>query len=353
MSTARDDDRLARAVLSRLAEPGDLRVRRVVAEVGAVEVVELLRAERDLDGVLTDVAQRLRHIDPQRDLDEAAAHGIRYVVPGDAEWPDQVEALDRCDPVDRQGGAPLGLWVRGPLSLAEATRLSVAVVGSRSATTYGADVAGELAYGLAQAEVCVVSGAAFGIDAAAHRGALAAKAPTVAVLACGVDRAYPAGHHSLLEHIAETGVVVSELPPGCAPTRLRFLTRNRVIAALSLAEASHGNAIGVGLADFITRRLRDAIDEQKTFLNAFTTGHMERAKIPATFQDDEELITTIARRYGTKRWLFIPNTLHLETLYASEDLAEELAANPVCEIEESAVPLEFAAGRHQLAFGAS
>ena len=116
--------------------------------------------------------------------------------------------------------------------------------------------------------------------------------------------------------------------------------RIHVIAALSLAEASHGNAIGVGLADFITRRLRDAIDEQKTFLNTFTTGHMGRAKIPATFANDEELITTIARRYGERRWLFIPNTLHLDTLYASEDLAEELAAHPLCTIDAEADRLE-------------
>ncbi|MGD9634179.1 MAG: hypothetical protein AB7G28_11395 [Pirellulales bacterium] len=126
--------------------------------------------------------------------------------------------------------------------------------------------------------------------------------------------------------------------------------RIRVIAALNLSAATKGNAIGVGLADFITRRLRDAIDEQKTFLNAFTTGHMERAKIPVAFADDEELVATIARRYGTERWLFIPNTLHLDTLYASADLAEELTANPLCEIEEVAVPLEFAAGRHRLTF---
>lgn len=126
--------------------------------------------------------------------------------------------------------------------------------------------------------------------------------------------------------------------------------RIHVIAALSLAAASHGNAIGVGLADFITRILRDAIDEQKTFLNAFTTGHMERAKIPATFASDEELITTIARRYGTKRWLFIPNTLHLDVLYASEDLAEELAAHPLCEISRAPIELAFAGGRHSLQF---
>jgi hypothetical protein len=126
--------------------------------------------------------------------------------------------------------------------------------------------------------------------------------------------------------------------------------RIHVIAALNLAEASHGNAIGVGLADFVTRRLRDVIDEQKTFLNAFTTGHMERAKIPATFANDEELIATIARRYGTRRWLFIPNTLHLDTIYASEDLAEELATNPLCAVDDAAIELKYAAGRHRLQF---
>jgi hypothetical protein len=123
-----------------------------------------------------------------------------------------------------------------------------------------------------------------------------------------------------------------------------------VIAALSLAPESHGNAIGVGLADFITQRLRDAIDEQKTFLNAFTTGHMERAKIPMTFANDEELVATIAARYGTHRWLFIPNTLHLDTLYASEDLAKELAGHPLCEVELPPTELTFDNGRHGLEF---
>jgi hypothetical protein len=124
----------------------------------------------------------------------------------------------------------------------------------------------------------------------------------------------------------------------------------KVIAALGLAKASHGNAIGVGLADFITRRLRDAIDEQKTFLNSFTTGHMERVKIPATFRDDEELFEQIAGRYGDQGWIIIPNTLHLETLYASPDLRGELAANRICEVDTEPVELRFQAGRHQLSF---
>ena len=124
----------------------------------------------------------------------------------------------------------------------------------------------------------------------------------------------------------------------------------RVIAALSLAEASKGNAIGVGLADFITRRLRDAIDEQKTFLNSFTTGHMGRIKIPPTFRDDEELFERIAGRFGETGWVVIPNTLHLETLYASEDLREALEANPLCSINPQPVELSFQNGRHLLGF---
>jgi hypothetical protein len=126
--------------------------------------------------------------------------------------------------------------------------------------------------------------------------------------------------------------------------------RIHVIAALSLAPESHGNAIGVGLADFITHRLRDAIDEQKTFLNSFTTGHMGRAKIPMSLANDEELVKTIASRYGEKRWLFIPNTLHLETLYASEDLRDELAAHPLCTVDEEPIELAFSAGRQQLSY---
>ena len=107
------------------------------------------------------------------------------------------------------------------------------MVGSRSATTYGADVAGQLSSELATAGVTVVSGAAYGIDVAAHRGALAGRGPTVAVLACGADRVYPAGNQHVIDFIARTGLVASEVPPGCAPTKLRFLSRNRIIAALS------------------------------------------------------------------------------------------------------------------------
>jgi len=226
-------DRVARAALSRLGEPGDLRLTRLVRELGAVELFDLLAGEKDLAGIYSDVAGRLRALDPQRELDDAAARGIRFVCPGDEEWPSALDDLHAAEPVQGRGGVPVGLWVKGPLSLREATGCAAAVVGSRSATTYGAEVASEIGAQLAGNRVCVVSGAAFGIDQAAHRGALAARGPTIAVLACGVDRAYPSGHKNLLDYIADVGLLVSELPPGCAPTKLRFLSRNRVIAALA------------------------------------------------------------------------------------------------------------------------
>ncbi len=131
------------------------------------------------------------------------------------------------------------------------------------------------------------------------------------------------------------------------------LTRPRIqtIAALSLAEASQGNAIGVGLADFITQRLRAAIDEHKTFINVFTTGDMERAKIPATLPTDAELIQRLGERYGDRRWMFIPDTLHLHELYVSEDLVAEIAANPDCEVDHTPLDLDFdETGRHCLSF---
>lgn len=228
-----DTERLARAALSRLSEPGEPRLAALVAELGAEQVYGLLRDERDVGGVYTDVAQRLAEVDPGRDLEMADARGFRFICPGDDEWPGGALAgLATAGVSNGRGGPPLGLWLRGPLRLADATVRSVAVVGSRSATTYGAEVAGRMGADLAGAGVCVVSGAAYGIDVAAHRGALAGGGPTVAVLACGVDRAYPAGNQGVIDHLARHTLVVSEVPPGCAPTKLRFLSRNRLIAAL-------------------------------------------------------------------------------------------------------------------------
>jgi DNA processing protein len=227
-------ERLARVALCRLAEPGDPRMASLVGELGAVQVHEHLAAERDVGGMLTDVAARLAGLEPEAELEAAAKAGIRYVIPGDPEWPTQLDDLARAPSIQDRAGVPLGLWVRGPQRLGEIAG-SVAVVGARSATSYGGDVAGEIGSTLAEAGVCVISGAAFGIDQAAHRGALSGGGTTVAVLACGADRVYPTAHKQLIDYIGETGAVVSELAPGCAPMRVRFLSRNRIIAALSRA----------------------------------------------------------------------------------------------------------------------
>ena len=227
------EERRARVALGAVAEPGDPRVSRLVAELGAVTVHARLAEDRDLAGLRSELAARLTGLDPDRLLDQARARGIRFVVPGDEEWPEPLDALAAAEPLHRLGGVPLGLWVRGPVSLADACRRAVAVVGSRSATSYGEQVALGLGAGLAAAGTTVVSGAAFGIDVAAHRGALAADGLTVAVLACGADRAYPAAHRELLDLLADRGLVVSEVPPGGAPTRHRFLGRNRLIAAMT------------------------------------------------------------------------------------------------------------------------
>lgn len=228
------DDRLARVALGRLAEPGDPRMSALVAELGASRVHEHLAAERDLGGMLSDVAARLAGLDPAADLARAESSGLRFVVPGEEEWPVSLDDLAGAAPLQERGGVPLGLWVRGPVRL-DALADSVAVVGSRSATSYGASVAGEIGATLAGAGLATVSGAAFGIDQAAHRGALAGRGPTVAVLACGADRVYPTAHRQLIDYVAQTGAVVSEVPPGGAPMRVRFLARNRIIAGLGRA----------------------------------------------------------------------------------------------------------------------
>jgi DNA processing protein len=210
------DERLARAALTRLTEPADLRVARALAQVGAVRLHDDIVAHRAEHGLLADAAVRLETADPQRELEQAERRGVRFVIPGDAEWPVQLDDLAHAEPVSDLGGVPIGLWVRGPLRLDELAD-STAIVGSRTSTTYGEHVAREVAAGVARAGHCVVSGAAFGIDQAAHRGALALDEPSVAVLACGVDRPYPTAHRSLIEHMAQVGAVVSELPLGCAP----------------------------------------------------------------------------------------------------------------------------------------
>ena len=216
-----DAERLARAALSRIVEPGDERVGALLDRYGPQEALDRLLAGSAGEGCRA----RALGTDPVADLVHAHGLGARLVCPGEPEWPTQLDDLGPA--------RPFGLWVRGPASLRLLALRSVAVVGARACTAYGTHVAVDLAAQLADAAWVVVSGGAYGIDAAAHRGALSATGITIGVLACGVDQRYPRGHATLLDRIAEQGLLVSELPLGAHPNRPRFLLRNRVIAALT------------------------------------------------------------------------------------------------------------------------
>ncbi|MFJ5227234.1 DNA-processing protein DprA [Streptomyces sp. NPDC088400] len=227
------EERLARAALTRVLEPGDERGGQWLRRFGAVRLMALLTSPDAGREQLTDVREqrlggyRIRAVAavPERDLAAVAEAGGRFVCPGDREWPSQLDDLGAA--------RPIGLWVRGRPDLRIWSLRSVAVVGARACTSYGAHMAANLGSGLAERGWVVTSGGAFGVDGAAHRGALAAGGATVAVLACGVDVVYPRGHAELIGRIAEQGLVIGELPPGDHPTRSRFVLRNRVIAALT------------------------------------------------------------------------------------------------------------------------
>jgi DNA processing protein len=230
-----DELRLARAYLMRVAEPPASGLACLVAEHGPVAAARMVRDQRVPSAVAAETEARHELDRVEDDLATAAALGARLVIPEDEEWPHwPFTALDQAAVRGvKDAVAPLALWVCGPGRLDELAEQAVAVVGARAATAYGEHVASEFSYGLADHGRTVVSGAAYGIDGAAHRGALAADGGTVAVLACGVDVHYPSGHGDLLRRIAEGGAVISEYPPGTPPARHRFLVRNRLIAGLS------------------------------------------------------------------------------------------------------------------------
>jgi DNA processing protein len=227
-----DDESYARAALTYLAEPADRWLSELVRVHGAARALDAIGSGRlpDAAGAAAQRAMerwrvRLDELPTPAEVIAFRKSGIRLICPGDPEWPEQLADLG-----DEQ---PYALWLRGTADLRFNCLHSVAVVGSRAATAYGSYVAAEFAASVAARGWAVVSGGAFGIDASAHRGALGADGVTVAVLACGVDVPYPVGHTELLESVAAQGVIVSEWPPGRTVSRLRFLVRNRVIAALA------------------------------------------------------------------------------------------------------------------------
>ncbi|GAA2068130.1 DNA-processing protein DprA [Williamsia deligens] len=226
------------AYLSRVAEPPCAPLARLVDDIGASAAADAVRT-RTVPAAHRGVLRptEARHDTDCADIDLTLVEklGGRLVTPDDDEWPGwALHALATADTASR-GGPPLALWVRGPADLADVSGRAVAVVGSRAATSYGTRMAATVAGGLVDHGRTVVSGGAFGIDGAAHRRALAGGGCTVAVLACGVDVDYPAGHSALLAEIARTGAVVSEYAPGTTAARHRFLARNRLVVALSCA----------------------------------------------------------------------------------------------------------------------
>jgi DNA processing protein len=310
-------ERLARAALTRVAEPGDVTLTGLVSRHGAEAVVAGLR-----DGNTFGLEQarvwrlRLDGYDPASDLEVAGGCGARLVCPGDEEWPACLDDLAGVlglsrrgasaaygsgaggDPI-RNGGVPLALWARGRGHLSDLCARSVALVGSRAATAYGTEVAGDIAYSVASRGVSIVSGAAYGVDGAAHRGALGAGAPTVAVLACGVDVSYPRGHATLLQRVVDDGLVLSEVPPGTSPSRIRFLVRNRLIAALGRGTVVVEAALRSGAlntARWAEQLLRPVMGVPGPVTSAMSAGvhQLIRDGIACLVTDGDEVLETVS-----------------------------------------------------------
>ncbi len=232
-------NRRARMLLTHVVEPGSEQMGALLEHLSPAEVVPLLRESDDqltppvlaAAGLSVDTLRlwRARLVDAPRRLERTQRHhqalGVRFVAPGEPEWPTQ---LDQLGPT-----RPLGLWVRGRADLRLWALRSVSVVGARANTDYGLSVTRQITADMAQRGWTVVSGAAYGIDAAAHHATLSVAGRTIAVLACGVDVVYPPCNADLLREVAHQGLIISEFPSGERVYRSRFLQRNRIIAALT------------------------------------------------------------------------------------------------------------------------
>jgi DNA processing protein len=232
------DDRVASAVFTHLAEPGNMLLGHLLARVSPGQALAAIRSGT-IPGPVADsfspseLAEfrsahgrwrvKLPGIPPDGGTGWHAAYGITLLCPGDPGWPARRDDLGST--------RPYALWVRGTADVQACSERSVAVIGARAATAYGTHVAGQLAGQLAEQGWTIISGAAHGVDASAHRAALAGHGPTIAVLACGPDMAYPPTHAGLLDAIAARGAVISEWPPSTAPARRPFLLRNQTVAA--------------------------------------------------------------------------------------------------------------------------
>ena len=231
------DIRRARIWLTRAVEPGDITLHAALTELGPVETARRLAASATSEP-FPGIAAPHRGLDVvAADLATADQLGIRPVTPDEDEWPhQQLQAMRAAADRGVPGSAPpVALWTHGPARLGELVGRAVAVIGTRAASPYGTRVAGDLAYRLAARGWTVISGGGYGIDEAAHRGALVAGGPTIAVLGSGLRRPYPSGNASLFADIRRSGLLISEWPPDCVTARQRILQRTRLIAGLAAA----------------------------------------------------------------------------------------------------------------------
>ena len=241
------NEQLARACLFSIVEGGHTFWCAEISTHGALAVYnKLLNGGYDpikYEKLITN----LRETNGDKILTEIDKHYARLITPDDEDWPDQLNDL---------AAPPIGLILKGNINALH--QPSLAIVGTRNPTSYGARIAGEFAAGFADREWAIVSGGAYGIDSYAHKGALIAEGVTVAVVASGIDINYPAGNTRLFAEICESGAIVTEFMPGHRALPNRFLTRNRLIAALSKATL-------VVEAAFRSGSLRTARDAAETF----------------------------------------------------------------------------------------
>ena len=218
------NEQLARACLFSIVEGGHTFWCAEISTHGALAVYnKLLNGGYDpikYEKLITN----LRETNGDKILTEIEKHYARLITPDDEDWPEQLNDL---------AAPPIGLILKGNINALH--QPSLAIVGTRNPTSYGARIAGEFAAGFADREWAIVSGGAYGIDSYAHKGALIAEGVTVAVVASGIDINYPAGNTRLFAEICESGAMVTEFMPGHRALPNRFLTRNRLIAALSKA----------------------------------------------------------------------------------------------------------------------
>ena len=195
-----------------------------ITELGALVVYDKL-LKRGYDQIKFEkLITNLRATKASQLIDSLEKTESKFLTPESPEWPAALNDLQAI---------PIGLVVKGEIS--SLSDRSLAIVGTRNPTPYGVRIAGDFAAGFTDREWSIVSGGAYGIDSAAHKGALIAEGRTIAVLAAGIDVAYPAGNARLFAEISENGALVSEVLPGAHAIPSRFLTRNRIIAALSQA----------------------------------------------------------------------------------------------------------------------